>query len=303
MTPTQAMPAATAAAGPPGRLFVFGLGYVGAALARRLRGDGWIAAGTVREPTRAQALRRAGIAAELFAPGLPLADARGLLAGTTHLLSTVPPTDDGDPVLAAHAADLPALPGLRWVGYLSSTGVYGDCGGAWVDEATVPSPLDDVSARRLRAEAAWLALHADSGVPVHVFRLAGIYGPERSALDTVRAGGTRRIVKPGQVFSRMHLDDIVATLLASMARPNPGAIYNLADDEPAPPQDVIAFACALLGRTPPPEEPFDAHTLPPAAARFYAASRRVSNRRIKDELRVRLAYPSYREGLRALAGG
>ncbi|HKW54409.1 MAG TPA: SDR family NAD(P)-dependent oxidoreductase, partial [Stellaceae bacterium] len=156
--------------------------------------------------------------------------------------------------------------------------------------------------RRVAAEAQWLALERRHGLPVHVFRLAGIYGPGRNALDTVREGRARRIDKPGQVFSRIHVADIVATLRASMARPDPGAAYNVCDDDPAPPEAVIAHACALLGVAPPPLVPFDMAELTPMARSFYHDNKRVSNRRIKQELGVRLGYPSYRDGLRALLG-
>jgi nucleoside-diphosphate-sugar epimerase len=195
-----------------------------------------------------------------------------------------------------HAADLAALR-PAWVGYLSTTGVYGDRAGGWVDEASALTPAGERGRRRVAAEAGWRAL----GLPLHIFRLAGIYGPGRSALDSVRAGKAQRIDKPGQVFSRIHVDDIAAVLDASIARPYPGAIYNVCDDDPAPPQDVIAYACALLGRAPPPLVPFDQAALSPMARSFYGESKRVSNRRIKDELGVRLRFPDYRAGLDALA--
>lgn len=217
-------------------------------------------------------------------------------AGVTHVLVSIPPEEAGDPVLDRHRADLYRLSSLAWVGWLGTTGVYGDRGGAWVDEDTPLEPTTARTDRRARAEAAWLA----SGLPVHLFRLAGIYGPGRNALRQLLDGSARRIVKPGQVFSRIHVDDIATTLEASMARPNPGRIYNVCDDEPAPPQDVVAFAAELLGVPPPPEEPFETAELSPMARSFYRDNRRVRNSRIKEELGVRLAYPSYREGLRAL---
>ena len=241
-------------------------------------------------------LRREGVTAVLLPAGLPLPDASATLAGTTHLLVSIPPDQTADPVLRAHGRDLLRLPELRWVGYLSTTAVYGDTDGDWVGEADPARPTQARARRRVAAEGDWLA----SGLPVHVFRLAGIYGFGRNQLEQLRAGTARRIVKPGQVFGRVHVDDIAQTLLASMTRPNPGAIYNVVDDEPAPPQDVVAFAAELLGIDPPPEEPFEAADLSPMAASFYADNRRVANDRIKKELGVRLAFPSYREGLRAL---
>jgi nucleoside-diphosphate-sugar epimerase len=280
------------------RLFCFGLGYTALALARPLMAGGWPVAGTTRTADRQASLAAAGAEIHLFCRDRPLMDAAAALAGTTHLLTSIPPDEIGDPVLDHHLADLRRCATLRWVGYLGTTGVYGDRGGAWVSEADAVAPTMARTRRRAAAEERWL----HSGLPVHVFRLAGIYGPGpgRNALDAVRAGTARRIVKPGQVFGRVHVDDIVQVLRASIARPNPGAVYNVADDEPAPPQDVIAFACALLGVAPPPEVPYDQAELSPMARSFYADNRRISNARIKRELGVRLRYPSYRDGLRAI---
>lgn len=279
-----------------GRLFCFGLGYSAGFLARALAAEGWSVAGT----SRAGGAGASGIPLRRFTRGAPLADLAGALAGTSHLLISVPPDEEGDPVLAEHGRHLAALPGLAWVGYLSTTGVYGDRGGAWVDETASLAPSGERGARRVAAEQGWLALFRAHGMPVHVFRLAGIYGPGRSALDTVRAGRAQRIDKPGQVFSRIHVADLVQVLRASMARPAPGAIYNVCDDDPAPPEAVIAYACHLLGVAPPPLVPFAQAELSPMAQSFYADNKRVSNRRIKHELGVRLLYPSYREGLAAL---
>lgn len=239
-----------------------------------------------------------GIAAHLFGPGRPLADPPSVLAGTTHLLVSVPPDAAGDPVLNQHKAALAGLPGLAWVGYLSTTGVYGDRAGGWVDESSALEPTGERGRRRVAAERAWLA----SGLPVQVFRLAGIYGPGQSQIDTVRAGTARRIVKKAQVFGRIHVDDIAGVLLASMARPNPGAIYNVADDLPADPAEVVAYAAALLGVSPPPLESFEsaAPTMSAMARSFYDDNKRTSNRRIKEELGVQLRYPDYRSGLRAV---
>ena len=272
-----------------GRLFCFGLGYTGAALARRLLGEGWSVSGT----------RRAGIEAIAFTGATPMADARALRRAT-HLLSTIPPDARGDPVLAHHGADIAACGGLRWAGYLSTTGVYGDSGGAWVDEAAPCRPTSVEARRRLAAEDAWLDLWNAHRVPVHIFRLPGIYGPGRNPFRALREGTARRIDKPGHAFSRIHVDDIVAGLRASMERPNRGAVYNLCDDEPAAAAEVIAHAAVLLGRPPPPLVPFAGADLSPRARAFYADNRRVSNRRIKDELGVRLRFPSYREGLAAI---
>jgi nucleoside-diphosphate-sugar epimerase len=286
------------------RLFCFGLGFTGQALAAALRAEGWALAGTVRDPARAAALTAGGLEAWPFDRDHPLEDPAAALAGTTHLLASAPPdgvaAPSGDPVLDRHGADIAALmPGLAWAGYLSTTGVYGDRGGGTVDEDSALDPSGERGRRRVAAERAWLDLWRDRGVPVHLFRLSGIYGPGRSALDQVRRGTAKRIDKPGQIFNRIHVEDIVAVLRASIARPNPGAAYNVADDDPAPSPDVIAHACALLGVDPPPLVPFAEADLSPMARSFYADSKRVSNARLKAELGVTLKYPSYRDGLAA----
>jgi nucleoside-diphosphate-sugar epimerase len=287
------------------RLFCFGFGYSARALARALRGASCRVAGTVREADKAHTLGADGIESFVFDGAVPLRNVREALAGTTHLLVSAPPDSGGDPVLRHHAADIAALieavPPLRWAGYLSTTAVYGDHGGGWVDEETPVSPTSARASRRVAAENAWLGLHAQ-GVPVHIFRLAGIYGPTRNALIDVRRGTARRIRKPGQVFSRIHVDDIAAALAASMARPNPGRIYNVCDDEPAPGSDVVLHACQLLGVSCPPEIPFEqaAPTMSEMARSFYADNKRVRNDRMKRELGVILRYPNYRAGLDAL---
>ncbi len=192
------------------------------------------------------------------------------------------------------------LESLRWIGYLSTTGVYGDRGGDWVDENSQRVPTQDRSRRRALAEDSWLTVWEHDGLPVHVFRLAGIYGPGRSAIDSLRDGTAKRIVKAGQVFSRIHVADIAAVLIASMARPNPGAAYNLCDDNPAPPDEVIAYAAELLGVQPPPVVRFEDAQLSEMARSFYADNKRVRNNRIKEELGVQLTFPDYRSGLQAI---
>ena len=280
-------------------LFCFGLGYTARRLAERCAAAGWTVAGTVRTAEDAAELSTAGFRMHLWDGASPLPS--DTFAAATHMLVSIPPDGDGDPVLrcngpalARHAAR------LRWLGYLSTTGVYGDRGGGWVDEDSELAPTTGRGRRRLAAEQAWLRLHADAGLPLHVFRLAGIYGPGRNALADLQAGRARRIIKSGQVFSRTHVDDIVGALAASMAAPRPGRIYNVCDDEPAPPQDVVAYAAGLLGVPAPPEEPFAATNLSEMALSFYAESKRVSNARLKDELGYRLRYPTYRDGLTAL---
>ncbi len=280
-----------------GTLLSIGHGYSAAALAALLLPQGWSVIGTTRSEGRAAAIAASG-AEPLIWPGTDLAPA---LARATHLLTSVAPVGGGDPVISgAGDAIAAAAPHLRWAGYLSTTGVYGDHAGGWVDEATPLTPATDRGRARAAAEAAWRELAARSGLPLHIFRLAGIYGPGRGPFEKVRDGTARRIVKPGQVFSRFHVEDIAQVLDASIAHPDPGAIYNLCDDDPAPPEDVLAHAAALLGLPPPPEVPFDTAELSPMARSFYAESKRVRNDRIKRELGVRLRYPTYREGLAAL---
>lgn len=287
----------------PSRLFCFGFGFSARALARRLLETqgaeaGWSVAGTTRSTEKAAELRAAGVEAYLFGRSHPLDPAA--LAGTTHLLVSIAPDEEGDPVLDRHAADIAALPGLRWIGYLSTTGVYGDWQGAEVDETSELRGAKGRNRRRIAAEAAWLALHEEKGLPVHVFRLAGIYGPGRSALDQVRAGHARRIDKPGHLFSRIHVEDIAKTLQASMARPRPGRVYNVCDDTPAAAAEVTAYACDLLGVKPPPLIPLEEAEMSPMALSFWQDNRLVSNRRLHEELGVTLDYPDYRAGLKAI---
>ena len=281
-------------------LFCFGLGYVARTLALRLKAKGWDVAGTSRGEVGLQSIQNLGCSAYRFDGSSVLPEKA--LDSATHVLVSAPPDEAGDPVLRACERQLAGRARqFAWVGYLSTTGVYGDHGGGRVDETTPPAPVTERGARRLEAENDWLRLCRDHGVPVHIFRLPGIYGPGRNQFASIVIGTAKRLVKPGQVFSRVHVEDIAGVLEASMMRPSPGRIYNVADDEPAPPQDVVAFAAALLGRPPPPEVPLEEAALSPMAQSFYGESKRVSNRRIKDDLGYRLLYPSYREGLRALA--
>lgn len=283
---------------PACKLFCFGLGYTALRLADHLTAQGWGVAGTCRGGESSQALTGRGIETHHFDRDHPLADAA--LDGVTHLLSSVPPDETGDAVVDLAGAQIAAIRGLKWAGYLSTTAVYGDRGGAWVDETADPAPTGARGGRRLAAERCWLDLWREHDVPMHVFRLAGIYGPGRSALDRVRGGVAQRVVKPGHVLSRIHVDDIVGILDASIHRPNPGAVYNVCDDAPAAQTDVVAYACTLLGVSPPPEVPVEEADLTPAGRSFYADNRRVRNGRIKRELGVTLKYPTYREGLAAL---
>jgi nucleoside-diphosphate-sugar epimerase len=280
------------------RLFIFGLGYSGLEIAKLARAQGWSVGGTVTTPDKAARLRGEGIDAHPFDGSAPLEVES--FASATHILCSIAPGATGDPVLRTCADGLKRA---RWLGYLSTTGVYGDRAGGWVDETTEPAPGQPRSIERLATERAWQALGAGSGAAVDVFRLPGIYGPGRSAIDQVRTGTARRIDKPGQVFSRIHIEDIAASVLAAINRAAAGAIYNVVDDLPASSADLIAYACELLGKPVPPAIPWDEiePTLSAMARSFYSENRRVRNDRLKDELGVVLRYPTYREGLRAIA--
>ena len=284
------------------RLFCFGIGYSAQVLIAELQGAGWRIAGTTRSPEKAATLRAQGIDAHVFDRGRPLAEPEAALAGTTHLLSSVPPDGQGDAVIDEHGASLRKLAGeIEWAGYLSTTGVYGNRDGGWVDETDELEPTSERSQRRVAAETAWRELADATGLPLHIFRLAGIYGPGRSPLDSARAGNARRIHKPGHVFSRIHVADIAQVLRASFAHPDPGRIYNVCDDQPADPATVTAYACQLAGVEPPPLVPVEEAGLSQMAWTFWRDNKRVDNTRMHDELGVELHYPDYRVGLDALA--
>lgn len=282
------------------RLFAFGLGYSAQVLARRLAAKGCQIAGTARDEANIARLSTQGYQVARFAGEPGNRDVATLLLGTTHLVHSIPPGPDGDALLAHYRNEIAGLSSLEWVGYLSTVGVYGDQKGLWVDERTNPKPNSERTEARVEAERAWLRFGEETGVPVHVFRLAGIYGPGRSVFDKLSAGTARRIKKDGQVFSRIHVEDIANVLEASIAHPNGGAIYNVADDQPAAPDEVVFYAAKLIGVQPPPEIAFEDADLSPMARSFYEGSRRISNARIKSELGVKLRYPTYREGLASL---
>jgi nucleoside-diphosphate-sugar epimerase len=282
------------------KLFCFGYGYSCDYLGHELlKQPEWLVSGTTRTQEKRETLRKRGVQAHIFDYEHPLADPSSILDGTTHLLISTPPGDGGDPAFKAHAQDIAKIKTLEWVGYLSTTGVYGDREGRWVDEASELRPSSKRGSRRVKAEEQWLSLLQSHNLPVHIFRLAGIYGPGRSALDTIRAGSARCIEKPGHAFSRIHVEDIVQILQASIDKPSAGAIYNLCDDNPAPSHEIIAHACALLGRPVPALIPFEQADLTPMARSFYNDNKRVKNEKIKTDLGVALKYPDYKSGLEA----
>lgn len=268
-----------------GKALCLGYGYVARHLAAQLEPLGWKVTGTSRSP---------GVG-YVFDGASPLSPEAW--EGVTHLLHSIPPGEGGDVALRHYAGKLPKL---QWVGYLSATSVYGDTQGGWVEEDAPADPPTQRGRRRVAAERAWLKEWEDCGVPVHVFRLSGIYGSGRNTLTDVLEGKARRIFKEGQVFSRIHVEDIVRTLMASIAAPKPGSVYNVADNLPAPAWEVVDYACHLLGVTPPPLVHLEDADLTPMARSFYEASRRVSNRKIREELGVSLRFPDYRKGLEAL---
>lgn len=275
-------------------LLCLGLGYCARVLAASLLAQDWTVEATTRSGTNT-ALD--AVTVHRYDGAAASQTVRGAIHRATHLLVSAPPDAIGDPLLRHHACDIVEAPHLQWIGYLSTVGVYGDCEGRWVDETTPAAPHSTRSRWRLEAEDAWRALAQESGRRTEVFRLAGIYGPGRSAIDALRAGTARRIVKPGQVFNRIHVADIAKTLQVAIAHPTGHTVFNVTDDEPAPPQDVVAYAAQLLGMPIPAAIPFDEAGLSPMGRSFYGECKRVSNERIRTALGVELAYPTYREGL------
>jgi nucleoside-diphosphate-sugar epimerase len=272
------------------RLLIFGLGYSGTAIAAAAVAAGATVTVTSRTPERMAA--PAGVSLIGFDAASPA------VAAATHVLSTAAPTETGDPVLARYGQDIHAASSLVWLGYLSTTGVYGDRAGGWVDETTAPAPRSARGARRVAAEQAWV--DAAAGRPIDLFRLAGIYGPGRSALDDLRAGRARRVIKPGHAFGRIHRDDIAHAVVAAMRRPDGARVLNLVDDLPAETADVVAEAAALLGLPVPPGVPFEEarRAMSPMALSFWEENRRVANDRTKAALGIEWLFPTYREGLR-----
>ena len=281
------------------RVFFFGLGYCARRLVQR---EAWIeASGTARSAETVAALRREGIEAYQFdgtdaAPGLEQA-----LGAAEAIVVSIPPRDGAEARVDRFGAVIAAAPALRRIVYYSTIGVYGDHAGEWVDETSATRTRTARGRARLEDEARWTAAARARGAEADILRLAGIYGPGRNALVNLRRGEARRIIKPGQVFNRAHVDDIAQISSLALTRNLNGQIWNVADDEPAPPQDVIAYAAALLNLEPPPEEPFEGATLSPMALEFYADNKRVSIAKAKAELGFAPAYPTYREGLNALA--
>lgn len=282
------------------KLFCFGFGYSCEYLAHDLKNTGqWSFAGTTRSLAKRTKLENMNIETHIFDLEHPLIDPFRILKDVTHVLISTPPNDEGDPAFLIHAEDILSLPSLEWLGYLSTTGVYGDRAGGWVDEDSEIRPTSKRGDRRVKAESQWLSLLKSRDLPVHIFRLAGIYGPGRSALDTVRAGVARRISKPGHAFGRIHVEDIAQILQKSMENPKTGEIYNVCDGNPAPSHEVIEYACELLNRPCPPMIDFEDADLAPITRSFYMDNRRVNSNKIKNDLGITLKYPDYKSGLEA----
>ena len=275
-------------------LLTFGHGYSAQALSKLLLPIGWKITGTTRDPAKLDMLHNNGVTPVLW----DSSDVKSAITDATAVLISASPDENGDPVYLKYGADISKIaPRLKWFGYLSTSGVYGDFKGDWVDEDTPVNPTTRRGKMRLLAEQQW---HNIEDLPIHIFRLAGIYGPGRGPFAKVRAGTAQRVNKPGQVFSRIHVDDIAQTLYASILSPDPAGLYNLCDDDPAPPQDVIGYAAELLGLPLPPVIAFEEANLSPMARSFYAENKRICNDRIKKDLGVSLKFPSYKQGLKNL---
>jgi nucleoside-diphosphate-sugar epimerase len=283
-------------------VFFFGMGYSSRATARalhELRDPDIPIAGTTRSAEGAEALADTDYRMHVFDGEVPGNTLSEDLRAATHVILSIPPDERGDPALLHHRADLDAAQNLQWIGYFSTVGVYGDFGGAWVDEDAPTKPVNIRSQQRVAAEQVWRDYAKARGVPLFIERLAGIYGPGRSAFDKLREGTARRIVKPNQVFNRIHVEDIGRiTALAALEKLE--GTFNLADTEPAPPQDLVTYAAEVMGVAPPPEMPFETASMTPMARSFYSDNKRVSSRRVLEALGTKLIYPTYREGLDAI---
>jgi len=280
-----------------------GAGYTAKCMMQQMRAENLPQAktmwGTTRTGRNLENIKEAGAQPILFEGTQHKKDVGEVISQASNMLISISPKEEGDLVLKHYEQDIKANKNLHWVGYLSTVGVYGNHEGAWVTEESATNPSSERSQWREKAENQWLQLHKEINLPVHIFRLPGIYGPGRGPQNKLKAGTARRIDKKGQVFNRAHVDDIAATLIASMQNPNPGAIYNIADDEPAPPQDVLAYAADLMGIEVPPLIPFEEAPMTQMAKSFYTDNKRISNKRIKQELGVQLKYPTYKEGIKA----
>ena len=274
-------------------LFCFGLGFAAQTLAKRMHSQGWTVSGTSRAIDKKDALEELSVFP--FDGTHATEEIHNAISKATHLLVSIPPQPSGDVVLHNFFSKIAECKNLEWIGYISSTGVYGDTQGEWVDESSPLQPETELNIRRVEAEKSWLKM-----IPVVIFRCASIYGPGRNLLVSVKQERARRIEKPGLVFSRIHVEDLARTLEASIKNPQPGEIYNVSDDKPSPPSETVEYACKLLNVKPPPLIPFESAELSKLARGFYQTCKRVGNKKIKEELEVKLQYPDYRSGLDAI---
>jgi nucleoside-diphosphate-sugar epimerase len=283
-------------------LLIFGLGYSACAFAERVKDRFGTISGTVRTLEKASRLASSFNAVHIFdsSVGSQELQYQGLCEAIEHAdacLISIPPQGHRDPVLRAFQAELACAPHLKWIGYLSTVGVYGDYQGAWVSEQTPPRPTSARSIARWHVEEEWREFGERNGKTVQIFRLSGIYGPHKNALVNLQNGTARRIIKPDQVFNRIHVEDIAGAAAAGLEHPDLLGVFNVTDNEPAPPQDVVAYAAHLLNVPCPPDIPFENASLSEMGRSFYGENKRVSNVRLKNELGYTLRYPSYREGL------
>jgi nucleoside-diphosphate-sugar epimerase len=279
-------------------LFCFGLGFAAQALAKRMHPQGWNISGSCRAMDKEDSLKELSVLP--FDGTHATEEIRNTLSKATHLLVSIPPQPSGDVVLQNFSSQIAECKNLEWIGYISSTGVYGDTQGKWVDESSPLQPVTELNLRRVESENGWLDMMKENGCPVMVFRCVAIYGPGRNLLISAKQGRARRIEKPGLVFSRIHVEDLAQTLEASIKKPRPGEIYNVSDDEPSPPSEAVEYACKLLNITPPPLIPFESADLSEIARGFYLTCKRVGNKKIKEELGVKLKYPNNKSGLDAI---
>jgi len=283
------------------KLFCFGMGYSSQWLGQYLLKESWEVSGTVRNTSKIASLNEMGFNVYPWSNGIQADEVMKGITEATHILISIPPDEEGDMVIRNFETDFAHSPFLEWVGYLSSTGVYGHHNGGWVDESSPLKPRLNKTKNRILAERNCMSLFIKYEIPIHIFRLAGIYGPNRNVLKSLQDGKAHRIKKKNHVFSRIHIEDIIITLLASIEKPHPGSIYNIADDEPAPHADVVAYGACLLGILPPPLIDFEKAKISNMAKAFYTESRQVKNSRIKADFGIKLKYPTYREGLKKIA--
>ena len=285
------------------KLFCFGMGYVASFFSEKLASIGWSISTTCRLKEKQVQLKKKGFDAFLISSNSFVSNLEKILEDVTHILVSIPPYDDGDPVIKHYKKQVSSMKNLEWIAYLSSTGVYGNHNGEWINEKTKPLPTNTRGKRRLLAEKQWLDAFENHNISMNIFRLSAIYGPGRNSFLRIKEGREKRIIKKNLFFSRIHVEDVIGYLYESAKTMKVGGLYNVADDEPAPPQDITTYACNLLGVTPPPIEIYNEKIFSNKQGNFYLDSKKVSNRRIKEVLEYQLKYKSYRDGLKSILYG